>query len=358
MTDRLADDAALLQPLSLGRIELRNRVVMAPMTRSRADENDCVGPMHVTYYSQRAGAGLIISEGAYPSEDGKGYCRTPGIANEQQVAAWKSVTDAVHAEGASIVCQIMHCGRVGHPDNKSATAETIAPSAIAANEKIFTETGMQSMITPRALETAEIAQIIEQYRLATANAYAAGFDGVELHCTSGYLPAQFLSTGTNHRNDAYGGSLQNRLRFVLEVLRAMCAVDGADRVGIRICPGNPFNDLHDDKPEETFAALLDAISPMGMAYLHVIRMQAGVDNIALAKQHFSGSLIVNDSYSMAEAEETVSSGGAAAVSFGRAFIANPDLVERFRRGASMNRLDAGTLYLPGAEGFIDYPSLS
>ncbi|MBN7796511.1 alkene reductase [Parahaliea mediterranea] len=346
----------LFEPVALGRLQLANRVVMAPMTRSRAGDDDCVTGLHVEYYRQRAGAGLVISEGTHPSRDGKGYCRTPGIYNDAQVAAWRQVVDAVHAAGGAMVLQVMHCGRVAHPDNKAADAETVAPSAIAAGAEMFTEGGMKAMVTPRALATEEIPGVVEEYRRATENAYAAGFDGVELHCTSGYLPAQFLSTGTNRREDRYGGSLDNRLRFVVEVLEAMCSVDGADRVGLRICPGNPFNDLHDDNPEETFAALLDRIDGMGLAYLHVIRMPRGpVDNLALARAHFSGPLIVNDSYSAEEADAVIAAGEAAAVSFGRHFIANPDLVGRLKQGLPLAEMDTSTLYTPGEKGFTDYP---
>ncbi|MEH6604379.1 MAG: alkene reductase, partial [Pseudomonadales bacterium] len=288
---------ALLEAVVLGQLELANRVVMAPMTRSRADDDDMPLGIHVDYYSQRASAGLIITEGVQPSKNGKGYCRTPGIYNPQQVEAWRKVVDAVHQKGGKIVMQIMHCGRVGSKLNKADDAETVAPSAIQCQDQIFANDGMVDMDMPRALRTEEISAVIEEYRQATANAFEAGFDGVELHCTSGYLPAQFLSTGTNQRTDQYGGTVENRIRFVLETLAAMCDVAGADRVGMRICPANPFNDLHDDKPEETFSHLLDAVDSMGLAYLHVIRMtNTGLDNIALAKAHFHGPLIVNDSY--------------------------------------------------------------
>jgi len=327
------------------------------MTRSRAGADDQVSELHVEYYAQRASAGLIVTEGVHPSPDGKGYCRTPGIYNQAQVEAWRQVTDAVHARGGKIVCQLMHCGRVASHFNKAADAETLAPSAIISKDRIYTEqAGMAPMDMPRALSTQEVGEVIEQYRRATENAYAAGFDGVELHCTSGYLPAQFLSTGTNQRDDQYGGSLENRLRFVMEVLSVMVGVDGADRVGMRICPANPFNDLHDDNPEETFSALLGKTSPLGLAYLHVIRMDStGLDNIALAKRHFTGPLIVNDSYSLEEADQVLGDDEIEAVSFGRLFIANPDLVDRVQNNLGFNRLDAKTLYSAGDLGFTDYP---
>lgn len=351
--------ANLFSPGSLGDVELSNRIVMAPMTRSRAGEGDVPTALTVEYYRQRATAGLIVTEGAQPSANGKGYCRTPGIHTPEQVAAWRQVVEAVHEEGGRIALQIMHCGRIAHPDNQLPGAEIVAPSAVQARGQIYTDTaGMQDHGMPRALETAEIPGVIEEYRQATINAFEAGFDAVELHCTSGYLPAQFLSTGTNQRTDQYGGSVANRIRFVVEVLEAMGSVAGAGRVGMRICPGNPFNDLQDDDPRETFAALLDAVRPMGLAWLHVIRLPRGpVDNLALAREHFGGPLIINESYSRDEADAAIQAGEATAVSFGRPFIANPDLVERFRRNAPLADFDLATLYTPGSKGYTDYPAL-
>lgn len=349
--------SALLSPIKLGRLELNNRVVMAPMTRSRATTNDLVTDLHVEYYSQRASAGLIITEGAHPSADGKGYCRTPGIFAADQVAAWKQVTDAIHAKGGLVACQVMHCGRVGHPDNKSAGTRTLAPSAIACSDEIYTEAGMQAMVEPTAMTHEDIEQTIADYRRAALNAVEAGFDAIELHFTSGYLPAQFLSTGTNLRDDEYGGSLANRLRFPMALVEACSEAIGADRIGIRVCPGNPFNGLSDDNPAETFAALFDALNAYPLAWLHVIRMAStGIDNIALAQQHYRGNIMVNDSFKQPEAEQVVAEGAVAAVSFGRAFIANPDLVERFQHGWPLNKIDFSTLYTPGAAGFTDYPS--
>ena len=339
----------------LGRLHLKNRIVMAPMTRSRADNvSDVPTPIMKDYYRQRASAGLIITEGTQPSADGKGYCRTPGIYTDEQVTAWRGITDAVHADGGQIVLQIMHCGRVANPANKAPGSRTLAPSAIAAKGEIYTEQGMLPFVEPQAMSSADIAQTITDYRQATVNAFEAGFDGVELHCTSGYLPAQFLSTGSNQRTDNYGGTLDNRLRFTLEVLAAMCAVDSADRVGMRICPGNPFNDLHDDNHEETFAALLQRVDPMGLAYLHVIRMPAlGLDNIGLARSNYRGALIVNESYSRDEAEAELDE-QIQAVSFGRPFIANPDLPRRFRDNLPLAQIDMRTLYTPGEAGYTDY----
>jgi len=352
--------AKLFEPVQLGDIRLANRVVMAPMTRSRAGAGDAPTALNVEYYRQRASAGLIVSEGVQPSANGKGYCRTPGLYTEAQVAGWKAVTDAVHAAGGRIVAQLMHCGRVGSHLNKDPGAETVAPSAVRAKGQIYTDAaGMVDLDEPRALRLEEIPGVIGEYRHATACALQAGFDGVELHCTSGYLPAQFLSTGTNRRTDAYGGSVQNRVRFVLEVLEAMVAVAGNGRVGMRICPGNPFNDLHDDDPHGTFATLLDAVSPMRLAYLHVIRSpRKDLDAFALAREHFRGQLIVNDGFDGASAERVLAAGEAAAVSFGRSYIGNPDLVRRLRDGLPLAGFDVAKLYTPGPEGYTDYPCAS
>lgn len=346
----------LFEPTKLGAIEMKNRIVMAPMTRSRAGAGDVPTALHAEYYAQRASAGLIITEGTQPSPNGKGYARTPGIHSEAQIAGWSAVVDAVNEAGGNIVVQLMHCGRIASRYNKDESAETVAPSAIQARGQMYTDAkGMVDFAVPRALETDEIAGVIDEYRQATANAYRAGFAGVELHCTSGYLPAQFLSTGTNQRNDRYGGTVENRIRFVVETLEAMGSVDGTNRIGMRICPGNPFNDLSDENPEETFAVLLDAVNKLGLAYLHVIRMPKGsVDNIALAREHFDGPLILNDSYDLAEANEAIASGTAAAISFARHFIGNPDLVERFASGTELADFDPKTLYTPGPAGYTDY----
>lgn len=350
----------LFEPVTLGALQLRNRIVMAPMTRSRADTQAVPTAVMVDYYRQRAGAGLIISEGIAPSANGLGYCRTPGLYSDAQVTAWRSVTDAVHAAGGLIVAQIMHVGRVASALNKPPGSETVAPSAITARGEMFTDQeGMVALDAPRALSTHEVEGVVEEYRRATENAFAAGFDGVELHCTSGYLPAQFLSTGPNARTDKYGGSLENRARFPLEVLAAMAAVQGSDRVGMRICPGNPFNDLKDENPQETFEYLLGEAAKLDLAYLHVIRMPAGgVDNVALGQRQFADRLIGNESFTAEEAQAAISAGELTAVSFGRPFIGNPDLVERFRTGAELAEFDPSKLYSPGAQGYSDYPALA
>ena len=347
----------LFTPLTLGALQLQNRIVMAPMTRSRATSDAVPTEVMVDYYRQRASAGLIISEGIAPAPDGLGYCRTPGIFNSEQIAAWARITEAVHAEGGLMAAQIMHVGRVANALNKPAGARTVAPSAISAAGEIYTDQqGMCPLDAPTALSVEEIPRIVEEYQRATANAFEAGFDAVELHCTSGYLPAQFLSSGCNQRTDEYGGSPANRMRFVLEVLQAMSAVKGSNRVGMRICPDNPFNDLYDEDPRQTFEYLLEEVEALELAYMHVIRYPGRVDNIEMALRYFSDRLIANESYGFEEAQAAISGGEVTAVSFGRPFIANPDLVQRFSRGDALAEFDPATLYSPGEKGYSDYPA--
>ena len=354
----------LFSATKLGRLELANRVVMAPMTRSRATVDGTPTDAMADYYRQRASAGMIVSEGIYPSEDGKGYCRTPGLVTPEHVAGWKKVTEAVHGAGGTLVAQIMHCGRVGHMDNKQPGTELVSPSGIRARGDMFTDTaGMQPISETRALGLDEIPGVLAEFAKSTELAYEAGFDGVELHCASGYLPAQFLSTGSNQRDDAYGGPVENRIRFALEALDAMAGVDGPDRVGFRICPGNPFNDLSDDDPVGTFRAFLGAAREKGLAYCHVIRLNSipnapDIDNVALTNDAWGGPLIANDSYDLAEATRTVADGTADAISFARSYIGNPDLVERFKAGAALSRFNPKQLYSEGPEGYSDYPTLA
>ena len=351
----------LLSPIAVGDLRLKNRVVMAPMTRSRASQNDdFVSELHEAYYSQRANAGLIITEGVHPSFDGKGYNRTPGICNEGHVAAWSKVVSAVHEEGGLIACQLMHCGRVGHPYNKAPGTRMLAPSAIAARAEIFTEQGMQPMPTPEAMSIEEIKAVIEDYRQAAERCLASGFDAVELHCASGYLPGQFLASESNLRDDEYGGSLENRLRFIGEVIDALASVMGAGRIGLRISPGNPYNDHVDADPETTYAELLKMAEDKSVAWIHAIRMPAtGIDSLSLTRQHYSGTLIGSDSYTADEAEKCIASKEVDAVSFGRLYIANPDLVARFKANGPFNQMDKRTIYGgEGTAGYTDYPVLS
>jgi len=347
----------VFEPLQLGDIALANRVVMAPMTRSRADGNAVPTDIMIEYYRQRASAGLIVSEGIAPSRHGIGYCRTPGIYTPSQVAGWRLVTDAVHQAGGRIVAQLMHCGRVASHFNKAADAQTVAPSPVRAAGKIYTDVaGMQELDLPRALKLSEIPGVTDEYATAARNSLAAGFDGVELHCTSGYLPMQFMAMNSNLRTDAYGGSAQNRVRFVVETLEALVGAAGAGRVGFRICPGNPFNDVVDPEPSVTYEALLSGVTRLEPAYLHVIRSPSKDFNaFAFAGRHFRGSLIINDGFDGASASQALAEGRGAAVSFARHFIGNPDLVRRLREGLPLAGFDTKTMYTPGPAGYTDYP---
>jgi N-ethylmaleimide reductase len=350
----------LFTPVSLGRYTLANRLIMAPMTRSRSDDQTGVPTELVpTYYRQRAGAGLIITEGVYPSAMGKGYVRTPGIESDAQVAAWKKVTEAVHARGGRIFMQLMHSGRISHPSMLPGGAAPIAPSAITAAGQSFTSTGLQPFVQPRALRLEEIPEVIGEYRRATRRALEAGFDGVELHAASGYLPEQFLSSNTNTRTDAYGGSVENRARFILETLAAMTAEAGSDRVGIKISPEMGFNDIHDAHPQETYRYLVEQLAPLRLAYLHVSTSSPQLEHYhGTFRPLFPGTYLRGGSLTRERAEELVREGEADAAVFGALFIANPDLPERFQSSASLNTPDRQTFYSAGPQGYIDYPHLA
>src|SRR6201987_3294130 len=268
----------LNETVRIGRHALRNRLVMAPMTRSRAgDATGVPSPLAAEYYGQRASAGLIITEGTFPSPMGKGYVRTPGIHTAAQIDGWKRVTDAVHAQGGLIFLQLMHTGRISHPSLLPGGATPVAPSAVAAEGQVYTATGPQDFVVPRALETGEVAGIVDEYRLATRHALQAGFDGIELHAASGYLPEQFLSSGTNQRTDRYGGSLENRARFIVEVLTAMIDEAGSDRVGIKISPEMGFNSVTDAAPQQTYQYLVQQLDKLNLAYLHLARTGSAFD---------------------------------------------------------------------------------
>lgn len=348
----------LLTPIRIGRIQASNRLVMAPMTRSRADADGVPSELTVTYYAQRASAGLIITEGVFPSAMGKGYVHTPGIETAAQVAAWKQVTEAVHAKGGRIFMQLMHCGRVSHPSLLGG-ATPVAPSAIQPEGKAWTPVGQVDFVTPRELSVAEIAGVVDEYRQATRRAIEAGFDGVELHGASGYLPEQFLSSGSNQRQDAYGGSVENRARFLLEVLAALVAEAGADRVGIKLSPEMNYNSITDAAPQETYAYLVDQLRGKGLAYLHVALFGAKFDYHALLRPRFDGVYLIGSGLTQDSAEKLLAEGKADATVFGSAFLANPDLPERFRAGAALNAPDHTTFFSPPtAQGYIDYPTLA
>ena len=348
----------LFSTTRIGRYTLRNRLVMAPMTRSRADDTTGVpSPLAVDYYSQRAGAGLIITEGTYPESMGKGYVRTPGIHSEAQTEAWKPVTDAVHAKGGLIFLQLMHTGRISHPSLLPDGATPVAPSAIRPAGKVFTAAGPQEFVQPRALETDEIANIVQGYRLATRNALAAGFDGVELHAASGYLPEQFLSSGTNERTDLYGGSLANRARFILEVLGAMTQEAGSDRVGIKIAPEMGFNDVIDAAPQETYRYLVEQLNALKLAYLHVMKTKSESDYRTFLRPLFDGPYLAGGGLTGESAQTLIEQDNADATVFGSLYLANPDLPQRLLAHAPLNAPDSSTFYSPGANGYIDYPAL-
>jgi N-ethylmaleimide reductase len=355
----------LFSPVDIGEIALRNRMVMAPMTRSRASIDGVPSKQAGTYYAQRASAGLIIAEGTQPSFAGQGYPRTPGVHTADQIARWSEITRAVHAAGGAIVLQIMHAGRIAHRLNRMIDTPPVAPSAIAAQGQIRTDSArLQDFPVPRALPIGEIPGVLDEYRQAAAQAIRAGFDGVELHGTTGYLPMQFLTPNSNRRTDRYGGSTQNRVRFVVEALEAM--VDGVGspgRVGLRISPGFSFNDMKDDDPVATYTWLLRAIDAMGLAYLHINRA-ADVPLFATSflafemfRPLFKGTMIAAGCLDRENGTELVRQGLADAVAYGRPFLANPDLPARFRGDAPLNLPDPSTFFTPGPKGYLDYPTM-
>lgn len=350
-------ESAIFQPLALGALRLANRIVMAPMTRNRARPDGVPDALMVEYYAARADAGLIVAEGAWPCAEGQAYCRQPGIATDAHVAGWRRVVDAVHARGARIVLQIMHSGRIGSSRIKPEGVTTVAPSAIRAQGQIYTDAaGMQDFDMPREMTQDDIGQAIDAHRTAALRAREAGFDGVELHCTSGYLPMQFMYSETNRRVDEYGGDAQARVRFAFECLKAMADAIGADRVGFRVNPGNTFNDARDEDSAATHEELLRQAAPLGLAYLHVMRAPVSdIDAFALARKYFPGRLILNDGFDPESAERAIAGGEGEAVSFARHFIGNPDLVRRMRMGLPLAKFDRRTLYTPGPAGYTDYP---
>ena len=360
----------LFSPLTLGPLTLPNRLVMAPLTRSRAEDGDVPSNLAATYYTQRATAGLIISEATQISAQGKGYPKTPGIFTQDQIAGWREVTDSVHAAGGRIFLQMWHVGRISHPLTQANGELPVAPSAIKPSGKILTDSGEQEFVTPRALETAELPGIVRQYADGAANAKAAGFDGVEVHAANGYLLDQFLRDGTNQRTDAYGGSLENRARLPLEVTAAVMEVWGADRVGVRVSPYSGFGDIRDSDPVTTFTYFAQQLREMGAVYLHVIEpvhaghMMSAPESatqpiVPLLREAFGGTLMVNGGYDKETGMAAIESGTADLIAFGVPFIVNPDLVRRYQIDAPLNTPAAqSTFYGGGAEGYTDYPALA
>ncbi len=348
----------LFSPVNLGDLVLPNRILMAPLTRCRADAEHVPTPMMATYYAQRASAGLLIAEATMIAEGNSAFWREPGIHSAAQVAGWKRVTDAVHVAGGRIVLQLWHGGRAAHPALNDGQ-QPVSASALAIQDSVNTPQGKLPYVMPRALADEEIPQVVAQFRTAAENAKAAGFDGVEVHGANGYLLDQFLRDGTNHRDGPYGGSLENRARLLLEVTDAVIGVWGAGRVGVRISPLNSYNDIADSDPVALTAHVARQLDSRRLAYLHVMRAdffgkQTG-DVVSAARQNYQGNLVVNMGYGVEEASQVVGRGAAAAVAFGAVFIANPDLVERFANGWPLAQPDVATFYTQGEEGYTSYP---
>ncbi|AOH87178.1 alkene reductase (plasmid) [Sphingomonas panacis] len=356
-------EKTIFEPYELGGISLSNRIVMAPLTRNRAGPGFVPGQLAADYYSQRASAGLIISEATQISQQGQGYQDTPGIYSQAQIDGWRKVTDAVHAAGGHIFVQLWHVGRISHVDLQPDARAPVAPSAIRAETKTFVNNGFVDVSEPRALELDEIPGIIADFRRAAANAIAAGFDGVEVHGANGYLLDQFAKDGANVRTDTYGGSIENRARLMLEVTAAVAEEIGADRTGIRISPVSPANGISSSDPQPQFDYIVEKLSERGIAFIHVVEgATAGPRDVApfdfgALRAKFSNSYIANNGYDLALATSALSDDKADLFAFGRPFIANPDLVERLKTGAPLATLDPATLYGGGSAGYTDYPRI-
>ncbi len=359
----------LFDPVSVGALQLKNRIVMAPLTRSRAAQpGDVPTATNAQYYRQRASAGLIIAEATQVSPQGKGYAFTPGIHSQAQIDGWRLVTDAVHEAGGQIILQLWHVGRISRPELQPDGAQPVAPSAIkpdGAMTFISADSGMVDVLEPRALRADEIPGLVDQYRQGAENAKQAGFDGVEIHAANGYLLDQFLRSKSNQRTDEYGGSVENRLRFPMMVVDTVVDVWGGDRTGIRVSPTGSFNDMADDQPLETYAAFAARLDHAGIAFIEVVedsfqgnhadgRPEQIIDAI---RGNFSRTYIGNGAYTVDEARQRLQANRCDLVSFGRPFIANPDLVERFRAGAQLNDWDESTFYGGSEAGYTDYPPL-
>ena len=355
---------SLFEPFRLGELTLPNRIVMAPLTRNRAAAGFVPSDLAPQYYALRADAGLLITEASQISQQGQGYQDTPGIYSDAQVEGWKKVTDAVHAKGGRIFIQLWHVGRVSHTSLQPNGGAPVAPSALTAATKTFVNNGFAETSAPRALEFSEIPGIIEDYRRAAANAIKAGFDGVEVHGANGYLIDQFLKDGSNQRTDVYGGSIENRSRFLLEVMDAVIAEIGAARTGLRLSPVSPANGITESNPQALFNHVIDELEKRHPVYIHVVEGATGGPrdvapdfSFEELRKRYSGAWMVNNGYDLALANAVLAEGKADLVAFGKPFIANPDLVERLQRNAPLNELDRDTLYGGGAKGYVDYPTL-
>lgn len=345
----------------LGSLTLPHRIVMAPLTRGRsAQPGDIPQAINVEYYKQRSSAALIITEASQISPQGKGYAGTPGIYSKQQTQGWQNVCDAVHARSSHIFIQLWHVGRISHSSLQADKTLPVAPSAIAAKGQVFTDQGMLDFETPRALATDEIPNIIEQYRQAAINAKEAGFDGVEIHAANGYLLDQFLKDGSNKRLDNYGGSIQNRVRLILDVTKAVTDIWGGNCVGIRISPTGTFNDMSDSDPQSLYKYLIEHLNPFKLAYLHVVEhFGENTDShfeFNTLREHFNAAYIANGGYTAASAEVSLANNHSDFISFWIPFIANPDLPARFKQGAPLNEADQATFYGGDEKGYTDYPT--
>jgi N-ethylmaleimide reductase len=349
---------SLWSPVDVGAIRLPHRLAMAPMTRDRSTPKGVPTELNAEYYAQRASTALIITEGTQPSEDGQGYLLTPGIHSYEQVAGWRSVTDAVHAAGGRIVIQLMHAGRVAHPANTPHGRQPVAPSALAPKGQIFTAEGMKEMPEPRALSTEEVQRTVADFAAAAAAAIRAGADGVEIHAANGYLLHQFLSSNANQREDRYGGSIENRIRLAVEVAAAVAAEIGPERTGLQISPGNGFNDIGEADTAALYRALVTALAPLGLAYLNIAH-QGDEELLAGLRRLWPGTLILNRAGAdIGRRVQDIADGIADVITVGRPVLANPDLVERVRAGAPLNEADPATFYGGGERGYTDYPALT
>ena len=360
----------LLTPVTLGAVSLENRILMAPLTRMRANNEGVPSPLAMEYYAQRATAGLIISEATQISELGKGYPATPGIYSEAQVDAWRKITDAVHAKGGKIFLQLWHVGRISHSSLHPNDGLPVAPSAIKPAGEVYTATwALAEYETPRALGVDEIKQLRAEYVHAAKQAKQAGFDGVELHAANGYLLDQFLQDRTNQRTDQYGGSIENRCKLVLEILQDIIPIWGSGRVGIRLSPYGSFNDIADSDPQKLFSYLINALNPLNLSYLHLIEPRAttagGSDQLhadaprtgQLFRPLFAGKVVLAGGFDQVGAEKALTDGEADAIAFGRLFISNPDLPRRFELNVALNPYNRSTFYGGNEKGYTDYPSL-